>query len=81
MVETQFIIKQLGEAGVEAFAYMGDRSLTPTGWLDKPCPRCVALPTKHTARTLQSACMKLTPSAHVRATALEAACSGIATSM
>ena len=33
--ETQYLIKQLAEAGVEVWGYMDARSLTPRNWLDK----------------------------------------------
>jgi site-specific DNA recombinase len=34
-VETQMVIKQLGQAGVEVWGYMEKCSLTPRNWLDK----------------------------------------------
>ena len=33
--QTQYLIKQLAEAGVEVWSYMDDKSLTPRNWLDK----------------------------------------------
>ncbi len=34
-VETQFVIKQLAQAGVEVWSYMEQRSLTPRNYMDK----------------------------------------------
>ena len=33
--ETQMVIKRLAQAGVQIWAYMDDRCLTPRNWMDK----------------------------------------------